>query len=287
MARWSASVTYFMLLSLAPLLLLVSSSIEFIVQSPNAQQQILDLIAPIVPPVVIPTIRLLLQQVSATPGNGFRLFVGIIILVITTTSMVLAIQDALHTVWSVQLKAGLRQSLAKQLKAIVLVLLIAGLITLLSIASIFLTTAAKFISLYLVIPVAVLQFANIILLLVTLTLLFALVIRMLSGVTIPWLIAIKGSIVITILFLVGQLLLAFYIYFGTNSFTGVMGAALVLMIWLYYSVQVFLFGTELIAAYAAFTKQHFKVMPGYEYINISTSNQPKYSFWSRLNPFKK
>jgi membrane protein len=93
--------------------------------------------------------------------------------------------------------------------------------------------------------------ANVLLSLTVFTLLFALMYKILPRVHIAWRDVWVGAAVTSILFAAGKFLIGLYI--GRTSVAssyGAAGAVAVLLLWVYYSSQVFLFGAEFTRAYA-------------------------------------
>jgi membrane protein len=83
------------------------------------------------------------------------------------------------------------------------------------------------------------------------TVLFAMIYRFLPDTVITWKDVWIGSVVTSLLFTIGKLLIALYLgYTAVASSFGAAGSLAALLIWLYYSAQIFLFGAELTKAYA-------------------------------------
>jgi membrane protein len=81
------------------------------------------------------------------------------------------------------------------------------------------------------------------------TLLFAAIYRVLPDTTIHWRHLVLGAFVTALLFTVGKSLIGWYLgQAAPNSTYGAAGALIVLMFWVYYSAQIFLFGAELTKA---------------------------------------
>jgi len=82
-------------------------------------------------------------------------------------------------------------------------------------------------------------------------LLFAMIYKYIPRETITWRDVWIGAAVTAFLFTVGKSLIGFYL--GRSSFSGAYGAAgslVVLLMWVYYSAQIFLFGAEFTRAFA-------------------------------------
>ncbi len=82
------------------------------------------------------------------------------------------------------------------------------------------------------------------------TMLFAVIFKMMPSVSLEWGDVTIGAIFTSLLFTAGKALLG--IYLGGAGFTDTYGAAgslVILLVWVYYSAQVFLFGAEFTRAY--------------------------------------
>ena len=87
--------------------------------------------------------------------------------------------------------------------------------------------------------------------LVILTLLFALLFKMLPDAHITWQDVLLGAAVTTVLFMFGRFLINLYLTRGsTTSAYGAAGSFVLILLWVYYSAQIFLFGAEFTQVYA-------------------------------------
>ncbi|MDB6111024.1 MAG: putative rane protein, partial [Pedosphaera sp.] len=83
------------------------------------------------------------------------------------------------------------------------------------------------------------------------TLLFALIYKILPDVRIRWRDVLVGAVVTALLFTIGKLLLGLYLgKTSVGSAYGVAGSLVLILVWIYYSAQIFLFGAEFTQAYA-------------------------------------
>jgi membrane protein len=86
---------------------------------------------------------------------------------------------------------------------------------------------------------------------VVITLLFALIFRFLPDARIVWRDVWFGAAMTAALFTLGKFLIGLYLgRAGVGSAYGAAGSLAVLLVWLYYATQIFLFGAELTKAYA-------------------------------------
>jgi membrane protein len=82
---------------------------------------------------------------------------------------------------------------------------------------------------------------------------FGLLFKVLPDAKIRWRYVWVGALLTTLLFTIGKYLIGFYL--GTSSFNSAYGAAgslVIILLWVYYSTVIFLFGAELTSVYAKF-----------------------------------
>jgi membrane protein len=83
------------------------------------------------------------------------------------------------------------------------------------------------------------------------TVLFALVFRALPDTRIPWMDLWLGAAITAVLFTIGKSMISFYL--GTTGITSAYGAAgsfVLILLWVYYSATIFLFGAEITRSYS-------------------------------------
>jgi membrane protein len=98
---------------------------------------------------------------------------------------------------------------------------------------------------------AVLQTLNFLFSFGLVTLLFAMIYKILPAVRIAWRDVIIGSIITALLFSVGKFLIGLYLGNSAVASTyGAAGSVVLLLIWVYYSTQIFLLGAEFTKVYA-------------------------------------
>jgi membrane protein len=95
------------------------------------------------------------------------------------------------------------------------------------------------------------QLANFFLSLLVTIVLFALIYKVLPDAKFAWRDVWMGATVTALLFMVGRWLLGLYLGYQTlGSAYGAAGSLVVLLIWIYYSAQIFFFGAEFTQVYA-------------------------------------
>ena len=177
--------------------------------------------------------------------------IGIVTLLFGATGVVVQLKDALNTVWEVEAPTG--SGIWGFLRSYIVSL--AGVLGLgfLLLVSLLLTTAlsaganlfASFLS------EAVLQIFSFLIGFAVSSLLFAMIFKWLPDAEIGWRDVWLGGVVTAALFEIGKFLIGFYIgKQGLESTFGAASSIVVLLIWVYYSAQIVLYGAEFTYIYA-------------------------------------
>lgn len=179
---------------------------------------------------------------------------GWLMLVVGAGGLFAALQDALNSIWHVApAKRGIwvmvrdRAASFGMLFAVGFVLLVTTAIN-----AVIAVVAARFVAL-LPFPGAAVSFtlANWIFSIAAIGLLFALMYKYLPDAEIAWRDVWIGALCTAVLFVAGQSLIALYLgRAGIASAYGAAGSLLVVLLWIYYSSMILLFGAEFTRAYA-------------------------------------
>lgn len=179
---------------------------------------------------------------------------ALIVLLWSGSNIFVQLQTALNTVWGVQLRSDLPLS-EKVKHRLMPVLLVAGLglvVIAATLGSAVLSAVGQFVTDLLPGGAITWQIINYVITLVVMTGFFLVIFKVLPDVEIAWRDVWPGAALTAILFLIGQLVLGWYL--GRQSSSSVYGAAgslIVLLLWIYYSAQILLFGAEYVQVYAS------------------------------------
>ena len=101
------------------------------------------------------------------------------------------------------------------------------------------------------VPPILLESVNFVLSFAVITFLFGLMYRYVPAVRIPWEDVWIGAVATALLFTIGKLLLGLYLgKASVGSTYGAAGSLVAVIVWIYYSAQIFLFGAEFTYAWA-------------------------------------
>jgi membrane protein len=250
-----AALAFYSAFSLAPLLIVVIAVAGAVFGVDAARGAIVGQIAGLVGAPAAEAIQSLLKAAQETSSSIFATAVGLVTMLVGATTIVVELQDDLDHIWKAPKREG--SSLLALLRARVLSLgMILGVGFLLLI-SLVLSAAVAALAAYSEshFPGAaplLLHLWNPVLSVAATTVLFAMLYKWLPNVPIAWKDVWVGAFITAILFTAGRF--AIGLYLGRSALASAYGAAgtlVVLLLWLYYSAQVFLFGAEFTCLYAA------------------------------------
>lgn len=248
-----AAISFYALLSLAPLLLLLVAIAGLVYGGRQISDELVRQMQTMVGPHGAEVTQTILENAGQQSHGGLALLVSIVSLVLGATGVFVQLQTALNQVWKVEKKPGLGiwGIIGDRLRSLGLVLFIGILLLGLVITDAVLATVASRMSAVLPIPGALLYGINVLVSVTMLTALFAVIFKMLPDVEIQWRDVWVGAAATGILFTVGKLLLGLYFGFSAvGSAYGAAGSLIVVVVWVYYSSLIFLLGAEFTQIYA-------------------------------------
>jgi len=251
-----AALAFYTLLSLTPLLLVVISIVGLVFGRISAEHQIVQQIQLLVGSQAATATAALLNGARNTTHGVIATVVGSVTLLFGASGVLIELRDALNTIWEVP---GVSLSGVKKIMSFVkerlfsfAIVLSIGFLLVVSLAiSAWISALGEFSASLLPAPEIALQIINSLISLVVIAILFAAIYKLLPDVLIEWRDVILGGIGTSLLFTVGKLVLALYL--GKASFASTYGAfasIVVLVVWVYYSGQIFFFGAELTKSFA-------------------------------------
>jgi membrane protein len=248
-----AALAYYTVFSIAPLLIIVIAVAALIFGQQAAQQELLDQIRALVGDQGTHAIEIMLESAQKPKQGALASVLSVVTLAIGATGVFSELESDLNRIWKVQGPegSGIWHLLRTRLLSFGMVLAIGFLLLVSLIVSAALAAWGKYWGGLFAGMEALLHAANFVLSLLVISVLFALMYKILPSVKIAWRHAWLGAVLASVLFTLGKLLIGLYI--GKSSIAssyGAAGALVVLLLWVYYSAQIFLFGAEFIKAYA-------------------------------------
>jgi membrane protein len=253
-----AALAFYSAFALAPLLIIVIALAGALWGANAARGAIVGQLAGIVGAPAAEGIQALLSAAQQTTTGVFAAVVGIITTLVGATTLVVELQDDLDYIWKTPTRPG---GLASLFRARILslgIILGIGFLLLLSliVSAALVAFRAYFGSYFPGAALPLLHVSDVVFSLAAETVLFAMLYKWLPNVRIAWKDVWVGAFITALLFSVGGV--AIGLYLGRSAMASAYGAAgtlAVLLLWLYYSAQVFLFGAELTCVYANFQRR--------------------------------
>jgi len=248
-----AALAYYTAFSLAPLLLIAIAVAGIWVDSDVAAQTIAEQASALLGSKAAEGVEFMLRAAPHAASGWLAGAVGLVTLIIGATTVLTEVQYDLDMIWRAppRKSSGLITAVSSRLLSFGLVICIGFLF----LASLVVSTGLSALSAHgiAVLPGSpiVLTAAHVLAWGLMLTVCFALLYKWLPNIRLGWGDVLAGALVTTVLFSIGRLVIGVYLtHTATGSMHGAAGALIILLLWFYYSAQVFLLGAEFTAVYA-------------------------------------
>jgi len=252
--KLSASLSYYTIFALGPLLIIVISLSAIFYGKEVVEGRLQEQLSHLLGSDAALQIQNILRNAQQTHATTLGAVIGFIVLFIGATGVFTEIQGSINFIWSVRAKPKkswlkyllnrlISFSLIIGLGFVLLVsLIINALLTLLSE-----TLTRKFPHF----PVGLFNLANSVIILTVITCLFAVIYKVLPDAIIAWKDAWIGSIFTAALFLLGKFLIGYYLGKSNLGVTyGTAASVVIILAWVYYSSLILYFGAEFTKVYA-------------------------------------
>jgi membrane protein len=249
-----AALAYYTMFSIAPLLLIVISIAGLVFGEDAARGEIFGQLRGLLGPPVALAVQGLLESVNKPAESVTATAIGIVLLLIGATSVFGELQDSLDRIWRAPARArgsGIWRLVRARLLSFGMILG-AGLLLIVSlVASACLAALQKWWGPLFSGWASVARVLDLALGFVLATLVFAMIYKIMPRVRIHWKDVWIGAIVTSVLFTAGKHVIGVYIgKSGVSSGFGAAASLVVLLVWVYYSAQIFLLGAEFTWAYS-------------------------------------
>ncbi len=251
-----AALAYYTVFSLAPLVLLLLAIIGLLFHDDpaGAWRKITEQMSYFLDKSAIDVVQNIAQKASQPNKGVLATIIGILLAVFGASGVFGQLQNALNTIWGVKAKPGL--GIAAFIRSRFLSFaMVAGICFLLLVSLVIegvLKNFSQFVQAMFPGGIVIALIVYSIFDLLVVVLLFALIFKFLPDVKIQWRDVWIGAVMTAIFFAVGKWALGLYL--GSGAAASAYGAAsslITLLLWIYYSSQILLFGAEFTQVYAA------------------------------------
>ncbi len=244
--RLAAAVAFYVLLSLAPVVV-IAIAVAGMVYGPEAARGLLaSEIQGMAGPYVARTIQEIARSAYQPRTGAIATVLGLATLSFSASSIFVELHDAMNTIWDVPSPVN-RSHSATIVHLIVdrfysfAVVLGIGLLLLISLVWNAWTVAMR---------INVPRAATLLVLYLLIAALFAALYRVLPDVPVTWSDVASGALLTSLLFLIGtQLMGLYFAHAAFGSTYSSIGAPIVVLLWIYYSAQLFFWGAEFSKVY--------------------------------------
>ena len=252
-SRLAAALSYYTIFALAPIVVVFLNLLGLIYRDGGAGRVLLSQVTALVGESGGEVFEAIIESASQPDKSALATVIGLVVAVFGASGVFVQLKDALNTAW------GITEERFKGLKGLVRVraislsalLAIAFMLLVSLILSAGLTALTAKLQSDQAIVAFLIQALNFLLSIGTVTVLFAMMYKFLPDTEIAWKDVWIGALFTSVLFNLGKFAIGLYLgRSNIGSTYGAAGSALILLLWVYYSAQIILFGAEFTQVYS-------------------------------------
>jgi membrane protein len=247
-----AAIAFYTVTSIAPILLIVVAIAGLVFGREAAQGAITAQLGDLMGRQTADVLQSAVAN-SANPTSGtIATIIGLVAVIATASGVFGEMQSALNVIWKAKPEGTTVSRLIRARAASLGLVASLGFLLIVSLAvSAALTALGDYLNGILPFGKLIASVLNTVISVGLLSLLFAAIYKVLPDRPIAWGDVLVGAVVTAVLFTIGKSLIGWYIGSSAVASTyGAAGALIVLLLWVYYSAQIFLLGAEFTKAYA-------------------------------------
>jgi membrane protein len=247
-----AAIAFYTVTSIAPVLLIVIAIAGLVFGQAAAENAIVAEFSDLMGPQTAEVLQSAVASATSKSSGTIATIVGVITLMITASGVFGEMQSALNAIWKAEPKGMTASGLIRARAAGLGLVIALGLLLIVSLAaSAALTAFGNYLDSFLPFGELLFPAMNFLISLLLISVLFAVFYKVLPDLHLEWRDVVVGGVVTAVLFNIGKSLIGWYI--GSSAIAssyGAAGALIVLLLWVYYSIQLFLLGAEFTKIYA-------------------------------------
>ncbi|WP_312037243.1 YihY/virulence factor BrkB family protein [Mesorhizobium caraganae] len=247
-----AAMAFYAATSLAPIVLIVVAIAGLVFGHDAAQLALSAQISGLMGPESADLLQTALESASSKLYRTWAAVIGLVTLLVAASGVFGEMQQSLNTIWRVEPQGNSLSRLVRARAASLGLVASLGFLLLVSlIASAAISALGNLINAHLPFGTIILSMINAVVSFALISLMFASIYKVLPDRRLEWRDVGIGAVVTAALFTLGKSLIGWYI--GTSAIASSYGAAgglLVILLWVYYSSEIFLFGAEFTRAYS-------------------------------------
>lgn len=247
-----AALSYYTALSLAPLVVIVVGVVGMFVEHSSARAEIVGQLSDLMGKEGGATVEAILANSSGKDTGLWAAIAGFVVLLIGASGVFAELQDSLNRIWEAPERPWSWKLLVRERLLSFAMVFALGFLTLVSlIASAAIAVIGSYVQKWGPAFTTMWESTNAVVSFGVITVMFAGLFRFLPDVKVAWRDVWTGAAITALLFTLGKFLLGFYIgKSALGSAYGAAGSLVIILIWVFYSAQIFFLGAEFTRAYA-------------------------------------
>ena len=261
--KLSASLAYYTVFSLGPLLIVIIFLCSFFFGREAVEGSVYAQIQGFIGADAAKQIQEIIKNAAISGKGGMAAIIGVITLLVGATTVFGEIQDSINGIWGLKpsSKAGIVKLILSRVLSFGLIATLGFLLLVsLAVTAVVEGVGERLKNAFPDVAVVVFYIINLLLTLGITTILFAIIFKVLPDAKIKWKAIWSGAIATSLLFMIGKFAISFYISKSeVGSTYGAAGSLVILLVWIYYSAIILYFGAEFTKSYAL--EKGAKVIP--------------------------
>lgn len=241
-----AAMAFYAVTSLAPILLIVIAIAGLVFGEEAAQNAIVEQLTGLMGQSSAEVLQTAIKSASDTTSGTIGTIIGVVTLIITASGVFGEMQTALNAIWKVDSSgASISRLVRARIVSIGLVAALGFLLIVSLVMSTVIAAVGNVITGHLPFGDVIISVLNTVISFLLLAALFAAIYKVLPDRKLEWRDVIVGACITSALFTIGKSLIGWYL--GSSAVASAYGAAgslLIVMLWVYYSSEIFLLGAE-------------------------------------------
>lgn len=252
--KLSASLAYYTVFSIAPLLILLISLAGLFLGQDAITNSLYPQIKGYVGGAAAAQIQDMIKNLELSGKTGVAVVIGVVTLLVGASSIFIEIQDSLNIIWRVKAKPkkGWVKMLTNRFLSFSLIISLGFLLLVSLVVNIMILALSGKLVKFLPGSIWIINGINVGITFIVISTLFAIIFKFLPDVKIHWKDVRSGAFFTAILFMIGKYLIGLYIEYSASSFStyGAAGSLIVILIWIYYTAAILYIGAEYTQVYA-------------------------------------
>ncbi len=252
--KLSASLAYYTVFSLAPLLILIISLVGLFMPTDVATGRLYPQMAHYIGTQAATEVQDILKNLKLAGRSFTGVTIGVATLLLGASSIFIEIQDSLNIIWRVKAKPkrGWLKLIQNRFLSFSLIIGVGFLLLVSLIVNLIMNALSTWIERFLhAITTLLIKGINLGITFISISVLFGIIFKFLPDVKIKWKDVRSGAFFTAILFMIGQYAINLYIqYTAKTSAYGAAGSILVILAWIYYTSAILYIGAEYTQVYA-------------------------------------